>query len=159
MIFRPAQPTDQSGVILLIDTIFREYGDEVCLEGADRDLLDLVGSYEAIGGEFRVLHDGQTVRGTVALVPVVERPGVGMIRRLYLDSSLRGDGWGQRFIEWIFQTARERNYRRIELWCDLRFERAQAFYTRHGFTRGEIRHMSDGVMPYSEYFFHKEMEP
>jgi hypothetical protein len=41
----------------------------------------------------------------------------------------------------------------VEFWSDVRFDRAHAFFRRWNFVQGERRQMSDGAMPYEEYFF------
>ena len=38
---RPATREDEPELIRLIDEVYREYGDEIDLEGYDRDLLDV----------------------------------------------------------------------------------------------------------------------
>lgn len=64
-VLRRAGAADQPGIIRLIDSVYREYGDRVCLEGAESDLLDLAGIYDANGGGFWVLESddvGSSVR-------------------------------------------------------------------------------------------------
>ena len=75
------------------------------------------------------------------------------LKRLYLDARLRGTGAGAQLLEWFLQTARRSGMTRAELWSDVRFERAHAFYRKHGFRNdGEIRAMDDSWQPYREYF-------
>ena len=50
-----------------------------------------------------------------------------------------------------------RGARRLVSWSDTRFERAHAFYARHGLSRFAVRQMTDGVVPYSEYGFAKDL--
>jgi putative acetyltransferase len=142
----------------LIDAVYREYGDRLCLENADRDLLDIDGHYLKIGGAFIVLDEAGQVRGTHAVLPEATRPGVCYFRRLYLEAALRGSPWGTRLMQWAIDWARDHGMRRIEFWSDTRFTRAHAFFTRLGFQRdGRLRTMDDGWLPYQEYFFFRDL--
>ena len=38
---RPAHPEDQIAIMALINVVYHEYGDCLCLENADRDRLDI----------------------------------------------------------------------------------------------------------------------
>ena len=99
MQLRPFRPEDREGVIALIDGVYREYGDQVCLENADADLLDIPEHYLATGGSFVVLDDGGRIRGSHAIVPLDETLRLCTFRRLYLDAELRGGEWGQRLMD------------------------------------------------------------
>jgi putative acetyltransferase len=154
MQLRPACPEDQIAIMALIDAVYREYGDRLCLENADRDLLDIDTHYVKAGGAFVVLDDAGCVRGTHAVLPEAARARVGVFRRLYLEAALRGGPWGAQLMQWAIDWARAHNMSRIEFWSDTRFTRAHAFFARFGCQRdGRIRSMDDGCMPYQEYFF------
>lgn len=148
--------SDRDGIIRLIDTIFREYGDQIFLEDADKDLLDIPSNYEQ--GLFVVLADDATVFGTAALQRHKEQLEVALLRRMYLDARLRGTGAGARLLDWAVDKARQLGMRRMELWTDSRFTRAHGFYRKMGFTdSGEVRSMDDGYMPYDEFMFYREL--
>ena len=158
MLLRLADSQDRQSVIHLIDGVLREYGDEICLTGADHDLMDITGHYEQHGGAFVVLDDEGTIRGTHAVVPDDTRQGVCFLRRLYLEQALRGGEWGIRLMKWTIDWAAADGARRVELWSDTRFERAHTFFRRSGFqSDGRVRTMHDGVAPYREYFFYREL--
>ena len=60
--FRPANEADQPAIIELITNVYHEYGEQMCLDNADKDLLDIEASYRGKGGEFVVCEmDGQIV--------------------------------------------------------------------------------------------------
>jgi hypothetical protein len=63
---RAARREDEEAIRRLIDTVYREYGDRLCLEQADSDLLDIDSHYRKPGGAFIVLGDAGQVRGTHA---------------------------------------------------------------------------------------------
>ena len=154
MHLRPAQPGDRDAIMALIDSVLREYGDQLFIEGADADLLDIDAHYKHQGGHFVVLDDGGRIRGTHALRPLQGRPGICNVYRLYLDPDLRGGEWGEHLMQWAIDTAREHGFHRIEFWSDTRFTRAHAFFKRLGFRRdGRTRDMDDGAFPYREYFY------
>jgi putative acetyltransferase len=151
---RPATAADAPGIIALVDGVYREYGDRVHLEDADRDLLAVHEHYAQLGGECVVLSDGERVWGLHAIVPLADQPGVCTFRRLYLDPSLRGGEWGARLVQWAIDRARALGFARVEFWSDTRFARAHRFFARLGFERdGRVRTMTDSWEPYEEYFY------
>ena len=92
------------------------------------------------------------------MVPDDTRHDVCFLRRLYLEQALRGSEWGGRLMEWTLEWATAHGARRVELWSDTRFERAHAFFRRYGFRQdGRTRDMNDGVEPYEERFFFKDL--
>ena len=154
MQLRPAGPEDQAAIMALIDGVYHEYGDRLCLESADHDLLDIAAHYVQAGGAFVVLDEAGRVCGTHAVLPEATRAGVCVFRRLYLEVALRGGPWGAQLMQWAIDWARAHSMYRVEFWSDTRFTRAHAFFARLGFQRdGRIRSMDDGYMPYQEYFF------
>jgi len=149
---RPFRTEDRDAVIALIDSVYREYADRVHLEKAEADLMNVPANYPP--GHFMVLEEAGEIRATIAFSPDPERPGVCYLKRLYLDARLRGTGAGAQLLNWFLETARRLGMTRAELWSDVRFERAHAFYRKHGFRNdGEIREMDDSWQPYREYFF------
>lgn len=158
---REATPADRQGVISLIDRVYSEYQDRVNLEGAERELLSLPEAYSLQGGAFIVLvesldgfREDERVVGCHATEPTGAEQGT--FRRLYLDVSLRGSGWGDRLMQWAVDWSEAAGWNRIAFWSDTRFERAHRFFERFGFQRtGGYREMSDGIFPYAEYEFER----
>ncbi len=141
--------------------MYREYGDCVCLGGAEADLLKLPECYHAEGGEFWVLvGPDSTIVGTHAAHSIDKTSGICGFRRLYLASELRGTGFGYDLMQVTIEWAWENGFSRIEFWSDTRFERAHKFFRKFGFEHdGQKREMSDGNDPYHEYFFYLERNP
>jgi len=158
-LLRPATTADVPGIVALIDGVYHEYGDVIFLEGADADLLKIDDYYRAPGGEFVVLADSAgRVCAAHAVHPIDKLQGLCTFRRLYMLPELRGTGWGTRLMEWAIEWARAAGFRRVEFWSDTRFTRAHRFFRRLGFAHdGRVRHLGDGSMPYSEYFFAREL--
>lgn len=158
MQLRPAEPLDRDQIVSLIAEVYREYGDRLCLENADSDLLDIEANYHAAGGAFIVLDNQGIISGTHAALPLKDRPGVCTFRRLYLAQQYRGETWGERLMNWALDWAIQNNQHRVEFWSDTRFTRAHRFFRRLGFQQdGQIRRMDDGWMEYQEYFFFRDL--
>ncbi|MFP6574875.1 MAG: GNAT family N-acetyltransferase [Pirellulaceae bacterium] len=156
---RPAVASDQQGIIDLVTRVYGEYGDRICLDRADGDLLDLQASYWEPGGEFVVLERDGVILGTHALLPLVDQDGCCTFRRLYLDESLRGQQWGEYLMQWALERAREKGFERVEFWSDTRFTRGHRFFQRLGFqSNGQVREMNDGWEDYQEYFFSRQLD-
>src|SRR5215510_6188509 len=107
--------------MVLISAVYHEYGDRLCLESADRDLLDIDAYYIKAGGAVVVLDDAGHVRGTHAVLPEATRARVCIFRCLYLEAALRGGPWGAQLMQWATDWARAHNMSRIEFWSDTRF--------------------------------------
>ena len=72
-----ARQGDETAIADLVDSVYREYGDRICLSNADKDLTDLKSYYFDRGGSFVVLKaaiDGRReIVGAVAALPITER--------------------------------------------------------------------------------------
>jgi len=136
----PFEPRHAGAVIELIGAVFEEYRMTFDPHGFDGDLLDVRGHYEAHGGWFSVLVDGDRVVGTVAAVP----HGDGWeIKRLYLGREHRGRGHGRRLLEHALSRVAAAGGREAEAWSDARLETAHAVYARLGFQRIGERTLAD----------------
>jgi len=113
MQIRPASNEDSQQIQALIARCFAEYDEQVCLEGAEQDLLDLRAHYDQCQGAFVVLENDGDIKGTHAVLPMDDRPDVCYFRRLYLDTELRGSGWGDRLMVWAIDWAREHQMQRV----------------------------------------------
>ena len=151
---RIAKQDDSPGIVQLVDRVYKEYGEQIHLRGADADLLDLTTYYFSVGGCFWVLEIGGTIMGSHGALPDSERDDVCRFRRLYLDRSLRGTHWSTDLMQVTLDWARGQKMGRIEFWSDTRFTRAHQFFSKFGFQRdGRQRTMTDGLEPYTEFFF------
>lgn len=156
---RTASNQDRAAITELIDGVYQEYGDRVCLEDADSDLLDLEASYAGRGGALVVLEGPGGIVGSHAGLPIDRERGLCTFRRLYLAPKWRGTGAGACLMDWAIDWAKKEDFRRVEFWSDTRFERAHNFFERFGFVKeGSIRDMTDGHDPYSEYLFFLDLD-
>ena len=75
-----------------------------------------------------------------------------------MDATLRGGGYAERLLFWALDRAVALGRQRVDLWSDVRFDRAHRFYEKHGFERnGTARHMTDAYEPYDEFYFTKSL--
>ena len=155
MLIEPA-PGDSQDIIKLIDTVYREYGDSICLDKVDSDLLAINENYRNKGGCFWVWKENDEIKATIAVVPANEKDTV-LLKRLYLKKDYRGTGIADLLLNYAIEWAKERGYKNIGLWSDTRFLRGHKFYTKHKFIQDGLRSMNDGNMPYKEYFFSREI--
>jgi putative acetyltransferase len=149
------QPKYKEQVIALIDEIYREHGDSICLENADSDLENIEKNYFETGGCFWIYKVDGRVVGSVAVRP---EPSQLLLKRLYLNVAFRGSGVANQLLKKVTDWAKDNNYRRIYFWSDTRFKRSHRFYLNKGFQKGRIREMNDGNMPYTEYYFEKMLD-
>jgi len=146
---RPARDSDAGGVIALIGRVFGEY--EGCVLDVEREEPGLrapASSYD----RFWVLEQAGEIVGCSACalrLPVVE------VKKVYLDASLRGQGWGRRLIEQVERTASELGATRLEAWSDTRFRQAHAVYEHLGYRRGPRTRFLHDLSNTEEYFFAK----
>jgi GNAT superfamily N-acetyltransferase len=148
---RPARDDDSAGVIALIGAIFDEY--EGCVLDVDAEEPELrapASTYD----RFWVLEDGGEIVGCSACslhLPLVE------MKKIYLASSHRGQGWGRRLIERVEQEARSLGAARIEAWSDTRFVTAHAVYEKLRYERGADTRFLHDLSHTEEFFFAKNL--
>ena len=141
MELRRATNQDGDSVRELVFGVLAEYGLTGDREGTDRDLDDLVGSYEDRGGRFDVLvaEDGRIV-GCVGLSPL--REGVVELRKMYLLPEYRGKGAGRRLLDHALASAKDLGFRRVELETNSSLVDAIRMYERYGFRLVESCHLA-----------------
>jgi len=148
---RPATDADADGVIALIARVYAEY--EGCVLDVDREEPDLRAPASRFD-RFWVVEAAGAVAGCGACAV---RPGFLEMKKVYLDATLRGQGWGRRLIGCIEERARELGLPRVELWSDTRFVTAHAVYARLGYERtGRTRDLHD-LSRSTEYHFVKAL--
>lgn len=131
---------DVPSILQLIDGVYAEYGCKLDAEREEPHLLDPVAYFRASGGEFWVVEDDGVVRATVAIQLHAD---ASELKSLYVHSSLRRQGWGQRLTKLAIEHARRQGRSRIFLWSDTRFEAAHRLYLSLGFSRCGYRELND----------------
>ena len=150
----PATRGDAPGVIDLIGRVFVEYG---WIWDPATEVPDLLRwtPYEPPHGAFFVVREDRRVVGSVGVDRIED--AVAELHRLYLDTALRGRGWGDALVETILGWCRDNGIARLVLWSDTRFVHAHRLYLRHGFRRTGERELPEDINQSREYRFEREV--
>lgn len=133
---RPFRDEDAGAVRSIVERVLAEFDLALDREGVDADLEDVESAYRLRGGEFWVIEDGRgRVVGTCGLWIHPDDPGRCELRKMYLESSLRGLGMGRRLLAGAIDHARRAGCRIVELETNRSMKAAIALYERHGFRR------------------------
>ena len=136
MKIREATAADGDAIRAIVSETLAEFGFPVESGGIDADLDDVPGSYQSLGGSFRVVEDDDgRVVGCGGLYPVQAK--AVELRKMYFRPEIRGQGLGRRLLEDLVAEARRRNFDRIELETASNLEAAIALYQRAGFVETE----------------------
>ena len=101
--------------------LFLEYAQwlkvDLCFQGFDRELASLPGAYAPPRGRLIVAGPAGEAFGCIALRPLGASalPDGGEVKRLYVQPSHRGGGWGRRLAEAVIADARAIGYRELKL--------------------------------------------
>lgn len=143
MIIRAA--TDDDGVAIggLIERIYREYEGVHFLWDEVPELEQVATTFAEAGGAFFCAERDGRIVGCIGWTPTKEGRGVEL-KKLYVAREERRHGLGQRLTELVEQAARARGASFVELWSDVKFLTAHAFYERRGYRRdGRSRPLND----------------
>lgn len=140
-LLRPVRQEDVPSILKLIDGVYAEYGCKLDAENEERHLLDPGAYFRAHGGEFWVVEEGGAIRATVAVQ--LHAGGASELKSLYVNSSLRRQGWGRKLTNLAIEHARLRDSQRMFLWSDTRFEDAHRLYRSLGFRECGYRELND----------------
>ena len=114
---RSAMPED----IERVRALFLEYAQwlkvDLCFQGFDRELAGLPGAYAPPRGRLIVAGVPGEAFCCIALRPLgaPALADVGEVKRLYVQPSHRGEGWGRRLAEAVIADARAIGYRELKL--------------------------------------------
>lgn len=129
---REAAAGDGAAIRAVVVAVMAEYGLSSDLEGNDADLRDVVGSYAARGGSFRVVTSAEgEIVGCGGLYPIDQREAE--IRRMYLLPNVRGAGVGGTLLEELLALAKERRFERVVLETASVLKEAISLYSKRGF--------------------------
>jgi GNAT superfamily N-acetyltransferase len=138
---RPTRPDDVSAIIALIGEVYAEYDCVLDAENEDTYLLDPGPYFRERGGEFWVVEDEDG--RIVATIAVLLHDDAAELKCLYVQRSLRRQGWGRRLTELTMDHARRAGRTRMILWSDTRFIEAHRLYWSMGFARSGVRELHD----------------
>lgn len=142
----------RDGVIQVVQQVYREYGFTWETEGYHRDLYDIASHYLRRDGMFWAMLEDDRVIGCVG----VRAADDGCeLHRMYLLPSHRGRGLGARLLEVAVDFARQRGWRRMRAWSDVKLPLAHRLYLKSGFVRDGDRICDDPDQSH-EYGFVKD---
>ena len=145
IVLRPWQPSDRHPAASLIQSVLAEYNLPWQPESADRDVLAVEECYQAVGGEFWVLVQGQpeqdgeeeeteeTLVGTAAYFPVNRGKRAVEIRKMYFHQSIRGLGLGRRVLGLLEEAIAHKGFTEIWLETTARMATAVHLYETSGY--------------------------
>ena len=129
---RDAVSGDEAEIRFVVATVMAEYGLSADLESNDADLDDVVASYRARGGSFRVVTSAEgAIVGCGGLYPIDGQDAE--IRRMYFLPEARGLGLGRMLLEELIALAKERRFERVVLETASVLKAAISLYRQRGF--------------------------
>jgi putative acetyltransferase len=138
---RKANNQNIPAVTDLVYSILKEYGLQPDPCATDSDLQDLEKNYDNNGGSFDVLLDSTgRIIGSVGIFKINEE--VCELRKMYLDSSHRGQGNGKLLLDHGIAKARELGFTMITLETAGVLKEAISLYTKYGFKPYKAEHVS-----------------
>jgi len=127
------EPRDRDDVLALVKQVLGEYGLDFDPEDADQDLVDVEQHYQNRQGEFWVVEKGGKLIGTGAFYPLVGRPDVAEIRKMYLLPEARGHGLGRALLKLLEERASKNNFSYARLETAAVLKEAIALYEANGY--------------------------
>lgn len=151
-------PTSEVGRLALRlyveDIVGRYYGRPASSNELDAVLLDDPSDDLAPpSGLFLVARQGKGVLGCAGLCLLGD--GIGEVKRLFVASSMRGQGLGSRLLRHVEQAARDHAVARLRLDTRSDLVEARLLYAKHGYE--EVEPFNDGQ--YAEHWFAKSLGP
>ncbi len=138
------------GDIALAHALFVEYAGwlqvDLCFQGFEEELAALPGAYAPPRGRLLLAGPPDAAFGCIALRPLDPAAGcggdasgqrdggsVGEVKRLYVQSPYRGNGWGKWLARAVCDEARRIGYRELKLDTLAWMTAAHALYAELGF--------------------------
>jgi putative acetyltransferase len=143
-IIRPIAPEDNAQMATLLVSVLEEFG---CIgpgfASSDPELADLYSAYQTPTGQpvdrgyWVIVHEasGQVYGGGgfARLKGTRAEEGVCELQKMYMDSSLRGRGYGRMMLELCIQQATRAGYRTMYLETTTVMAQALKLYEKFGF--------------------------
>ncbi len=138
---RDYEPSDSSRIWEILEDGLASYDLHTNPESSDADLSDVHASYIVNGGAFRVLADGKSILGMYGLRN--EEDAVTELRKMYLDPSQKGKGYGKLMLEDALDVARSLGFHRVTLETNEVLIEAIGLYRSYGFVETSREQFSD----------------
>ena len=122
-----------SSIIDFIALCYRHIGREVDLIHKDYDLNDIKSIYCSSGGDFFVLHERETIIGTIAVKFFQAPKGrVGEVHRFYVHPDEQKKGYGTKLLQYIYNYAMHQRAVYLRGTTEYRLEDAVSLLRKYG---------------------------
>lgn len=146
------QQVETVGEVAVARALFREYaqaiGTDLEYQGFSSELAALPSPYVPPGGALLLARVDDEVAGCVAMRPLGQ--GIAEMKRLYVRSSFRSHGLGQRLVDAVIDAARQAGCTELRLDTLATMTSAQALYERLGFV--EIAPYNTAHLPGTRFY-------
>ena len=133
ILIRDARDGDGDALIALIESCWADYpGCILDVDGENPELRRFASHYSNKGGRAWIAELSGRVVGSAAVEPGTAG---AHIQSLYVDPNLRRQGLARNLIALVEAEAMRMSAPIIDLWTDIRFTAAHAFYERLGYQR------------------------
>lgn len=157
---REARDDDGDALIALIRACWADYpGCILDVDGESPELRIFASHYARKGGRAWIAECSGKVVGSAAVEPAsTESASKGAhIMTLYVDPGLRRQGLARRLLALVEEQAIRWGARIIDLWTDIRFTEAHAFYESLGYERQPATRSLDDASRSIEYNYVKTL--
>jgi putative acetyltransferase len=127
---RPYRQGDDAQICSVIQKCFEEYGFTWEPDDYNSDTADIQSNYIDRGGWFWVMEDDEQMIATAGLMP--ENDGACELWRMYLNADYRGKKLGYRLLDFIVAFARDKGFKRMDIWSDVKLIDAHRLYRKYG---------------------------
>lgn len=151
MTIEPFITSDQALVSDFWKAIWKELHWDGTIEGSD----DIPNFLHFPQGFMIVIKDGEKMIGCAGVKPLTSTTGI--IKRFYLDPSLRGTGIASTLLDKVIEESKIKQFKKLVLDVYYTNLRAIRFYEKHGFTRylqNSVPEWEETLYP-EEYFYYK----
>jgi ribosomal protein S18 acetylase RimI-like enzyme len=132
-VIRLVEPRDRKAVDRELRAYLEHIGEAFDGADLDHDIAHWDRQYDGVAGVLFVVEGpAQTIVGTAALRTLA--PGVGEIKRMWVQPECQGLGLGRRLMRSCLEEARRREYKVLRLDTERRMEAALRLYRDAGFT-------------------------
>lgn len=155
---RPYQPGDEDGINSVIKSVFDEYGWPWDPATENRDTHAVDEHYHQKGGGFWVLEVDGEIIGTVGLRG--KEGDLCQLYRVYLRAEQRGKGLGRQLFRHAIEIAKDKGFRKMEIWSDKTLDVSHLMYKNAGSTSLGGRSIFDPAygVPYEEWGYLLDLE-
>ncbi|MCM1984613.1 GNAT family N-acetyltransferase [Lyngbya confervoides] len=132
-LIRDWTPGDRAAAADLIGRVLAEYHLGWEPQGADQDVVQVEQAYHAANGQFWVVERSSQLVGTAAFLPLGQGKQRVEIRKMYLETTARGQGLGQFLLTQLETEIQQAGYHSILVETASVLQEAVALYEKNGY--------------------------